>query len=159
MSWLFNSRAGLSFSFATGDDDAVTYYEGNTLGDYNQFSPITNGGGGIIFSPGLSNIITANINFSAKPLEGMDIPYVSNTQFVLNAMPFFRAVNGPVSVSGINPSYAGNYLGTEIDLTVNLRPFSDLGVITQLGYFIPDASAFTAADPVFMAKLNISLSY
>jgi len=159
MSWLFNSRVGLAFSFATGDTDATTYYEGNTAGDYNQFTPITGGGGGIIFSPGVSNIISANLSFSAKPLEDFDIPYVANAQFILNAIPFFRTVNGPLSVSGINPAYTGNYLGTEIDLTVNLRPFSDLGVITQLGYFIPDATAFTAAVPEFMAKLNVSFSY
>ncbi|MBI9105847.1 MAG: hypothetical protein JEZ04_03825 [Spirochaetales bacterium] len=159
MSWLFNSKVGLAVSFSTGDADATTYFEGNTSGDYNQFLPITNGGGGIIFSPGISNIISGNLSFSAKPLENLDIPFVSSAQFVLNAMPFFRTVAGPVYVSGINPAYTGNYLGTEIDLTVNLRPFSDLGIITQLGYFLPEISAFTAADPIFMAKLNVSFSY
>ena len=161
MDWLFNSKAGLAFSFATGDADATSYFEGNTADDYTQFLPITNGGGGMIFSPGVSNIISASVNFSAKPLEDLDIPFFSNTQFVLNAMPFFRLVNGPLYISGIDSDYSGNYLGTEIDLTVNMRPFSDLGVIAQLGYFLPEATAFTddVNDPVFMAKLNVSLSY
>lgn len=159
MSWLFNSKIGLNLCFATGDEDATTYYEGNTTGDYNQFLPITNGGGGIIFTPGVSNILSANLNFSAKPLEALDIPFVSNAQFILDVMPFFRLVDGPVYVSGIDDEYTGNYLGTEIDLTVNLRPYSDLGVIMRLGYFLPDTTAFTTTDPIFMAKLNVSFSY
>ena len=159
MEWLFNSRVGLTVLFATGDSDASSYYEGNTAGSYDQFLPITNGGGGIIFSPGVSNILSANINLSAKPLEWLPIPLLADTQFVLNAIPFFRVVNGPLYVSGIKQDFTGNYLGSEIDLTVNMRLFSDLGIITQLGYFVPNAEAFTKADPVFMAKINVSLSF
>jgi hypothetical protein len=158
----FNSRAGLGFSFGTGDADANSFYEGNTAGNYNQFLPVTGGGGGMIFSPGVSNIISASANFSMKPFSNMEIPFVQNAQMILNAMPFFRSTAGPIAISGIAPNFTGNYLGSEIDFTVNLRPFSDLGVITQLGYFLPSAAAFagsSTADPVFMAKLNVSLSF
>lgn len=165
MPWLLNSRVSAGASFGTGDADAQGLYEGNRVDNYTQFTPITGGGGGMIFSPGLSNIFSGNVSFSLKPLEWLPIPFINNLQAAIGVMPFFRVTEGPIGVSGISPDFtkeAGNYLGSEIDLTVNMRPFSDLGVMVQAGYFMPNADAFKGSameDPQFMAKLNVSLSF
>ncbi len=162
MPWLFNSKAGIGATFGTGDADADSIYEGNKAENYTQFTPITGGGGGMIFSPGLSNIFTANANYSIKPLEWMDLPFISSMQVTAAAMPFFRIVDGPIAISGLSDDFDGNYLGSEIDLSVNMRPFSDLGVAVMGGYFLPNAVAFAGSDmenPSFMVKLNVSMSF
>ena len=157
------SIISLSGTWSTGDADATGYLEGNTSGDYNQFQPITSGGGGIIFSPGITNIISLNAGYSLKPFIDMGVPFIENAQVAVNIIPFIKAGVGPTSNSQIISSNQGNYLGSEIDLTLNMRPYSDLGIITQVGCFLPDATAFTAgstySQPVFMAKLNVSLSF
>ena len=165
MPWLFNSRAAVGLNFGTGDADADSIYEGNRADNYTQFTPITSGGGGMIFSPGLSNVLSANISYSIKPLEWLNIPFISNMQVAVTGMPFFRLTEGPIAVSGVSPNFSaedGNYLGSEIDLSVNMRPFSDLGVSLMAGCFLPDKDAFAGSDledPTIMAKLNVSLSF
>ncbi|MDC7125102.1 MAG: hypothetical protein PQJ46_06025, partial [Spirochaetales bacterium] len=159
---IFNSRISLGVVFGTGDSDATSYYEGNTEGYYNQFTAITSGGGGLIFTPGVSNIISGSLSYSIKPFQDLPLPVIDNMQIALSYLPFFRIVDGPTSVSEISSSYSGNYLGSEIDLGLYLRPFSDLGASLQLGYFIPKSDAFAGSDledPSFLAKLNVSLSY
>ncbi|MDC7227356.1 MAG: hypothetical protein PQJ61_11395 [Spirochaetales bacterium] len=164
--WLFNSRISGGAYFGTGDSDADYYYEGNKEGYYTQFTPITSGGGGIIFSPGVSNILTANASYSMKPLGWMPLRIVKDLQVSANLLQFYRLTEGPVSISGISSDFEAesrNYLGSEIDLTVNWRPFSDLGAIAQVGYFLPNSNAFEAgsdmSNPTFMAKLNVSFSF
>ena len=166
MDWLFNSRISAGANFGTGDSDALTLYEGNGSGYYTQFTPITSGGGGMIFSPGLSNILNASVGYSLKPFGWIPLAFLNNMQISAVGMPFFLLTQGPSAVSGISPEFraeGGNYLGTEIDLSVNWRPFSDLGAIVQIGYFMPNTAAFEAgsdmANPTFMARLNVSLSF
>ncbi|HAK45996.1 MAG TPA: hypothetical protein DCO79_08785 [Spirochaeta sp.] len=166
MPWLFNSRISAGANFGTGDADAEGIYEGNREGYYTQFTPVTAGGGGMIFSPGLTNIFSASASYSLKPLEWLPLPFLNDMQVAAVIMPFWRLTEGPLAVSGINSNFTledGNYLGSEIDLSVNWRPFSDLGVIFQTGLFLPYSDAFeTGSDisnPTFMAKLNVSLSF
>ncbi len=162
LDWLFNSRISAGVNFGTGDADATTILEGNTAGDYTQFTPITAGGGGLLFSPGLSNILSGSVSYSLKPLGWLPIRMLSSLQVAATGMPFFRVTEGPIAVSGINPDFTGNYLGSEIDLSARLRPTSDIGVNLQVGYFQPNADAFAGsamADPAFIAKLNVSLSF
>ena len=162
MKWFFNSKVGVAATFGSGDADAQGIYEGNTAGYYTQFTPISSSGGGLIFSSGISNMLTGNINYSIKPFGWLPVSFIRKMQVSAAYMPFFRVVDGPTAVSGISPDYTGNYLGSEIDLVMNLRPFSDLGIIIKAGYFMPDGDAFAGsamADPVFKANLNVSLSF
>ena len=159
------SVISLSLNFATGDTDADSYFEGNTAGNYTQFTPVTPVSTALVFNPGISNIISAALSYSIKPLVSSGISYIDSAQVVLEATPFFLANSeAPVLYNGINPDISGNYLGTEIDLTMNFRPFSDLGGILQTGLFLPAADAFAEGsefdtEAVFLARLTLSVSY
>ncbi len=159
------SVISLSFNFATGDADAESYFEGNTAGNYTQFTPVSPVSTALVFNPGVSNIISTALSYSIKPLSSSSLSYIDSAQIVFKAIPFFLAETGaPLLYNGINPDIAGNYLGTEIDLTMNFRPFSDLGGILQTGLFLPAADAFAEGSEfdtsaVFLARLTLSVSY
>ena len=59
----------------------------------------------------------------------------------------------------VDPASDSKYLGTEIDGTVNFRPFSDLGASLALGVFLPMGGALTEQDVLFKGQLEISFSF
>ena len=78
---------------------------------------------------------------------------------------FFRATEGAISEQGkINTSSDKKYLGTEIDLGINFRPFSDFGIGFKGGVYIPPTASDSAInedsnDPEYGGSVNASFSF
>lgn len=73
LSWfnkqLLYSKATASFIFASGDEDSSSVYEGNTEDSSTCFVPVSGSSTGFIFSPDLSNIMAAGLEYSIKPSQ------------------------------------------------------------------------------------------
>lgn len=136
------TRAGFEFVFSSGDGDSNSYVEGNTAGLATTFTPITPSTLGTAFSPGLGNIFYPKLSFSMKPLSSFESTALRSFQTKLDVYAFFRPTGAPISESGIEPTSSALYLGTEIDATLRMRPFSDLGVELSFGFFLPSPAAF-----------------
>ncbi len=134
------SKLTVSFMFASGDDDNVSVYEGNTYGNNTQFMPITDSNTGIIFSPTPSNLIRAGLEYSIKPFSKTK-GAMKNFQAALSGAVYFKASDGAVSESIASASSDDKYLGTEALLILNYRPFSDFGITVAGGAFIPNSSS------------------
>ena len=150
--WL-HSRAELRFLLASGDADFADFFvEGNRDGLATTFVTVSRQDLALLFSPRLGNLALFVLAYSIKPIEIL--------QTGLTATLFLRPTTGPISDSRVDPASDSAYLGSEIDATANLRPFSDLGAVLSLGLFLP-GGAFRASeqDPQFRGKLEISLSF
>lgn len=155
------TRASFEFIFSSGDADSQSYVEGNTGGLATTFTPITPSSRGVAFSPALGNIFYPKLTFSMKPLSSLESAALRSFQTKLDVYVFFRSTGAPISESGIDPSSAAQYLGTEIDAAFRMRPFSDLGAALSFGFFLPSPAAFVSAKRGlwFTGKLAAFLSW
>lgn len=153
-------RAGVTMS--TGDDDYASYTEGNTDGNATMFIPITPVGNGTVFDLQTGNATIAELSYSLKPLETAASPFLSEFQTVASWYSFFRtAGSGPVSVSDVDPTTDTAYLGSEFDVALRFRPYSDLGFGLTSGFFFGNEDAlFDDADSFnWLVRLRASLSF
>ncbi len=159
MESFLHSRIGFQFLYSSGDSDySSSFLEGNTKGNGTNFIPISRKSLALVFSPQLGNIFFTSLSYSVKP----DV--LKNFQFELKDVNYFRSTAGQISESGIDPSSSSLYLGTEVDGTVNYRPFSDLGLSLSSGVFIPNngsGGAFLASQRKVevLARLGLSFSF
>jgi len=158
------SRMSFRFLYSSGDSDYTTSFtEGNTSGDSSNFVPISGKSTGLVFSPSLGNIFLTQLSYSLKPFSSMGNSVLKNIQLELTDVNFFRSTTGLISESGIDPASDSLYLGTEIDGTVNFRPFSDLGVSLSTGVFIPnngsDGAFLDTQEIEFLSRLGLSFSF
>lgn len=153
-------RAGVLFS--TGDDDYSSYTEGNTEGNATMFIPVTASGSGAVFGLQPGNATIAQVSYSMKPLETAASPFLSEFQTVASWYSFFRSTgSGPVSSSDVDSDSDAAYLGSEFDLALRFRPYSDLGFGLTNGFFFGNESAlFDDADSFdWIVRLQASLSF
>ncbi|MGL1892302.1 MAG: hypothetical protein OCD02_11790 [Spirochaetaceae bacterium] len=144
----------LNIGISSGDD---TISDGAGLGDVQPdlddlvslYSPITTGGPGTIYSTNNQNLMYMKVGASVSPLDTL--------QTQLSSVVYFRTVEGATSDSNVDSEESGNYLGTEISLAINYRPFSDLGVSVSGGFFFPDGTVIDD-DPSGMITAYVSLS-
>lgn len=158
------SKISFRFLYSSGDDDYTSFTEGNTDGNGTVFIPVSRQSLAQVFSPQLGNIFFSRLSYSLKPLSGLGSQVLENIQMEISGINFFRSTTGPISESGIDPSSTSLYLGTEIDGTINFRPYSDLGVSLSGGVFMPnngtDGAFFESQrDMEFLARLGLSFSF
>lgn len=158
------SRISFRFLYSSGDsDNTVSFTEGNTKDNSSNFVPIAGKSTGLVFSPQLGNIFLTQFSYSLKPFSSMGNKILKNIQFELTDINFFRSTTGLISESGLNINSEALYLGTEIDGTINFRPFSDLGVSISSGVFIPNTGsdgAFSDTSEVeFLGRLGLSFRF
>ena len=153
------SRVELEAVYSSGDADNTSYQEGNTAGDSNTFVPISQDTIGIAFQPQWGNLVLIDANYSLKPFSRSTTVW-QDLQVMFKALGYLRPTTG-VSQAGLNPASTDLYLGTELQLILNFRPLSDLGLALSFGYFLPNQSAFTgsAAQPVLAGRLEVSFSF
>lgn len=163
---LLYSRIMLQYVFTSGDKDHTTYVEGNDGGSVEEavsssFIPISSKTLGLVFSPRMGNIMYGQFQYSIKPLSMVSSDLWSRFQTTLDAYFFLRSTVSPIADSGIDPDSTETYLGTEIDLSINFRPVSDLGVALKSGLFLPSQAAFTPENstPRFLMELYLSFSF
>ncbi|MFW6228523.1 MAG: hypothetical protein ACOC2V_03605 [Alkalispirochaeta sp.] len=149
-------------TFTTGDTDYTSFTEGNTKGSARQFIAVTPGSAGLVFALQPGNSTTTEVSYSAKPLEGIGVDALSSLQTEVSYYAFFRSTGkGYVSVSDVNADEDGSYLGSEVDLAVRLRPFSDFGIGLSGGVFFANDSVMVddANSTDWIARLTASLSF
>ena len=79
---------------------------------------------------------------------------------MLKASAFWRLTQGAIFDSGIDEGSTSPYLGTEVNLILNFRPLSDLGVSLTNGVFLPQGSAYDLSQKSlkYVARLTFSFS-
>ena len=98
--------------------------------------------------------------YSLKPLSFLSVAVLDNFQAVLSGLLFFRTTDGPISEGGLAAGSTGKYLGTEIDLELRFRPFSDLGLAATTGIFFPSAAFAAPLDTArFEQEIEFSFSF
>ena len=163
---MLSSKLDFRFLYSSGDEDYTSsFLEGNSDGYATSFTPVTGKNLALVFNPKLGNIFFTRLNYSLKPFEDKGDDILKHIQMELTNVIFFRPTTGQISGGGVNTTSTSSlYLGTEIDGTVNFRPFSDLGLSLTSGVFIPntaDNGAFSAAlrKTEFLARLGLSFSF
>lgn len=146
--------ATFTFGISSGDSDINYTDYGKTQpagSSVSLYSPMVSGGPGVIYDINNQNLTYFKLTGSVSPLK--------NLQTQLGSTVFLRTVKGATSsvASGSGSFSGGNYMGTEISVTANYRPFSDLGVSFSGGGFFPDGTVETT-DPYGMCSLYLSLS-
>jgi hypothetical protein len=157
------SMFGLEVLFASGDNDTDMFLEGNSEGDSNLFMPISKTELGIAFVPQLPNMFLVSLEYSMKPMNTAKDVW-SNLQTALKCTGYFRSSTGHISDYVIDMASNSLILGGEADVVVRFRPYSDLGLVFNLGVFIPATSDGFGAMPegsnmVFVSSLEASLSF
>ena len=153
----FSSRLALDVMYSSGDADQAEFYEGNTAGYSNAFIPVTPAPAGMIFTSQQTNIFYLSGTCSMKPFSGSDVTALKNILIMLKPTGFFRSTSGAISTGGVKADETGLYLGTEIDLSIMARVFSDLGLSINGGVFIP-SSIMEITAPQIKASAALSLS-
>ena len=146
------SKITLSGLYASGDDDSASVYDGNTNESNTQFIPVSESKTGIIFSPILSNIIIAGLEYSLKPFSS---GIMKNFQVAISGNFYFKASDGAVSENRLSSAYSASdekYIGTEAMLILNYKPFSDFGITLAGGAFIPNTSS---DSPIYSDYRNV----
>jgi hypothetical protein len=137
--------------FASGDKDASSATEGNTMDVYKAFTPISsNTIGTDVFLPELSNLVLAEASFLTSPTIG-----VCRIDGAVKVRSFLRPTAGPISEAGIDSGSTSSYLGTECDLSLSSGIFSDLRVSLISGVFVP-GSAFAAANSALQYSVGLT---
>lgn len=169
--------------YASGDADHRTFLEGNAEDSSTLFLPISGEKPGLVFAPVVGNLAYGRLALATKPftsvMENSSPPYLSpretgfsSLQIIAETFVFFRPTTGPISKPGLNDASESTYLGTEVDLRLQARLLSDLGMALSSGVFLPntgEVSGFeTAEDPAFRAdgqdvqlltRLELSVSF
>ncbi len=144
----------VNFIYSSGDDWERSDWEGSSFADEtgvsSMFIPISGGIQGYIFQPKIGNLSLLRAEYSIKPHRKL--------QIILSNTAFFRTVDGPVSVDTIAGA-EGSYLGDEVSLGINFRPYSDLGISSMAGIFYPNEALVSTTGLEFRMNIYFSLSF
>jgi hypothetical protein len=109
--------------------------------------------------------MVANAAYSFKPLSRLEGRAAAQLQIRLDSFVFFRETTGAIEARGLEADSAAHYLGSEADLSITFRPFSDLGLALAAGAFVPNTTGAGAAfDPAqrgieYQLRLDTSFSF
>jgi hypothetical protein len=80
----------------------------------------------------------------------------------LGVRTYFRSTFSEIGLAYVDTSSKGMYLGTEIEVSLVARVFSDLGLSLRTGVFLPGTGSFgvftSERKPEFLAKVELSTS-
>jgi hypothetical protein len=98
---------------------------------------------GLVLAPEASNMIIPSFTLSFNPFKGID--GISETRFSGTAFLYTRFdADAPISVP---TNFGGsNLVGSEYDLNIDWRVFSDLNVSFRYGVFVPNTPLFTDTE-------------
>jgi hypothetical protein len=143
----------LDAGVSSGDPALVKNNPGDrqekTLGSVSQYSPLITSGPGVIYSTSNQNLTYGKLGVSFIPVEKL--------QTTLGSTVFFRTVKALTGDSSLDSSADTQYIGTEVFLTANFRPFSDLGVSFTGGVNIPNGE-ISSSGITGLVTLYVSLS-
>lgn len=149
--------------YSSGDNDQNFFYGGYSGGDTSShFITLSSSpASGLVFSPEIGNLTLGEVSLSMRPLSESHSPSFEKFQTSLAALAFFRNTGGAISEEGIDGTSDESYLGSEINMALRFKPFSDLGFSLAGGIFLPNEGAFldTAADMQSMLRFDLSLTF
>lgn len=155
------SKIELALALASGDGDFSSFPEGNTTELATAFMPLSQETLGLVFTPLLSNLVRAKASYSLKPFSRLNASALRQFVGEIALLSYFRPTEGPISESGMDPGASGYYIGTEIDLSLSYRPFSDLFFDLSGGVFLPNRDIFVSGEekPEYKVALKITLGF
>ncbi|MBN1686118.1 MAG: hypothetical protein JW852_05660 [Spirochaetales bacterium] len=163
---VMSSAAEVKVLLSTGDgsEARTSFYEDSRTATPALFIPITAKPLSFVLAPSLGNLVTAGASYSLKPLSWLEsFTFGDKLQASVNFSSFWKYKNGPVSFSVPNTASEKAYIGTEADIALSFRPFSDLGVSLTGGLFIPNGASGGPYDAVgatgTVTKLELSASF
>ncbi len=136
--------------------------------DIDTFTPISEPTLGLVFTPRISNLIFAELDYSLRPFAGPVRGPLDQLQVGTAARAYFRGrfagfTNDPDFVGQIDPDSDSMYLGTEVELGVATRVLSDLGLGLRTGVFLPgsgDLGAFSSErKPEWVVRFDLSTAF
>lgn len=149
--------------YSSGDNDHNSFYGGyGGEGISSHFITLSDSPqSGIVFSPQIGNISFGELSFSMRPFSTTNSRSLEKFQTTLTALAFFRNTGGAISEAGIDLTSGESYLGSEIDLSLQFRPLSDVGITLSGGLFLPNERVFMEAyDKVrSVARLDASFRF
>ncbi len=144
--------------YASGDPNAGIVVEGQTQG-FSVFTPISRPTLDNVFSPQLSNLIVLEASYSLKPLSGLGSGLPSKLQTAVQTDVFFRPTSGAISEPGVSAGGADSYLGTEVDLSINFSPLSDVASSLWGGVFLPGSAFASGSGVQYKTGLTIMVNF
>ncbi len=152
----------MKFQYGSGDEDATSFWESNAQGNLETFISLTGASSGIAFRPQPGNIILGELSYSIKPGASSTVELFRTLQIIGKGIVFFRPKMGYISEAGVPKDATERYLGSEVDVLVNARPFSDLGFSLAGGVFFPSGAFVTETGeretPRITLRATMSLS-
>jgi len=155
------TRVQIRGLYSSGDNDLNFFYGGYsgsgisshfiTLSASPQF--------GIVFSPQIGNMSLGEISFSMRPFSKTNSRILEKFQTTLAALTFFRNTGGAISEAGIDLTSDESYLGSEIDLSLQFRPLSDVGITLAGGLFLPNERVFMEAYDNIQSVIRLDASF
>lgn len=148
-------RFGLLLIAASGDGDAESVIEGNTAGSSTMFLPVSPASLAAVSRPGLSNLLLGQISASVKPANELDLRTGLDLTFL------FKPDAGPSGIPGVAAGATG-YAGTELDLNLQWKIFTDLSLSCSGGIYLPSpapaGASLSGQRPVqYQAAITINL--
>ncbi|TVQ98714.1 MAG: hypothetical protein EA403_13935 [Spirochaetaceae bacterium] len=136
--------------------------------DIDTFTPMNEPSLGLVFSPRMSNLIFAELDYSLRPFAGSVRGPADSVRIGAAGRAYFRGrfagfTNDPDFVGQIDPDSDSMYLGTEVELGVAARVLSDLGLGLRTGVFLPgsgDLGAFSSdRKPEWVVRFDLSTAF
>ncbi|MFQ3620473.1 MAG: hypothetical protein SNJ78_05960 [Spirochaetales bacterium] len=151
----YRKELGLKFVSSSGDDRLNSLTSIYSLKETGIFLPVSGREIGIAFSPLLTNITFFQARYSWYPL--------SSLKGEVSTFLFFRTNGGAISESGIDAQDNSDvFLGPELDLSIQWKPYSDVTLRTAFGAFFPatgSLGAFSSGDPRVKATLDVTVAF
>lgn len=140
--------------YTSGDDWDRSDWEGSTFtagtAVTTMFVPISANTFGFIYRPKLGNLGFLELQYSIKPSRKFQILLTNRT--------FLRSLEGPLSLDTAS-DVTGRYLGDEVSLGFNFKPFSDVGFSTVCGLYYPNEKLVTSNGIDFRMDVYVSVDY
>ena len=158
---LVSSRAHLKIQYGSGFLPLVLVPGWEAL-SLEEFRPINQPIAGLVFSPGLGNLMYADFLYTFRPWFRHPNQSLANIQPGLGIRTYFRSTLSEIGLQYEDTSSKGMYLGTEIEASLVARVFSDLGLSLKMGLFLPGTGGFgvftSERKTEFLAKVELSTS-
>lgn len=147
LTWLARDRedSRVDFQIVAGTGSSNRFNAGNTTAGIakgsvdTSFNSLGYVNTGLVLAPDFANILCPSIGFSSTPLPGSGI--LSEMRFGVTAFAFMRNdANAPISVE--TRLGGSNYIGAEVDLSIEWRLMSDLDLNLRYGIFMPNPDVF-----------------
>jgi hypothetical protein len=155
------SRAEVEVYYASGQA-GFRRFSASQGGTNAFFSPIADPGLFRFAAVPFSNILAGGLSYSVQPFDLGTGPR-EGLRTEIRTIGAYRPFRGPGSLDGLADDTRAGYLGTELTLLFEYRPFSDLRLTAEGNVFLPtsiavDGGAASNTDPQSRVMVGAELS-